>query len=308
MLYKVFYPAKFFFQKTCSILELVFESMIKTSNDNGQLFIVGLPRSGATLIYQYIVHRLHVAYFTNGAGNNPLYPLLTTAIQKFFRKPYKSDFKSNYGRISGPMAPREAGKIWGRFFLPDKFQQGKDISEAQKNRLYKTVVVIQELFGGATFVNKNVRNSLHMEALADIFPYSKFLIVERDIMDIGISILRARKLTHGDYNLWFSVRPRNYESIKNLSIPEQIYHQIKDIRECIKESANKIGSIRVKKINYENFCEKPEIVIDMFSDLFKDVKEKNPPVPHFISKKQHPNTPLEKELTKYLEKLKSFSF
>ncbi len=30
-----------------------------------RLFILGLPRSGTTLVSQYIVHRLKVAYLTN---------------------------------------------------------------------------------------------------------------------------------------------------------------------------------------------------------------------------------------------------
>ncbi len=276
---------------------------ISDSPKSPQIFMVGLPRSGATLVYQYIIHRFHVAYFTNGAGNRPYAPCLTIFLQKKFRKHYISDFKSNFGRIAGPMAPREAGRIWQFFFEPDKYQNYEDIDEVKRRSLYKLVSCVQKIFGDVPFVNKNVRNSLHIDALSKIFPKSYFLVVERNVEDVALSILRARKLTHGDYNLWFSVKPRNYEQIKNLSVPEQIFHQIKDITECINENIEKLPKERVRKIKYEDFCNNPEGVIKIFDNIFKSVKEKNPPVLHFISKKQHPNTKLEKELIELINKL-----
>ena len=70
-----------------------------------QLFILGLPRSGTTLLDQYIVHRKDVAYFTNGVGDNPSQPCLTSSRQRLENPPYISDFASRYGRSEGPMAP-----------------------------------------------------------------------------------------------------------------------------------------------------------------------------------------------------------
>lgn len=286
-----------------NVFDNIFCSFFNKNIKSPQIFIIGLPRSGATLIYQYIIHRLHVAYFTNGAGNRPYIPCLTIFFQKTFRKPYVSDFKSNYGRIAGPMAPREAGRIWSKFFEPDKYEDFDNISENKRKRLLNLISCVQKVFGDVPFVNKNVRNALHIDALAKIFPKSQFLVVERNIEDVALSILRARKLTHGDYNIWFSVKPRNYEQIKNLSIPDQIYHQIKDITECINQSIKHLQPTRVNKIQYEDFCRNPEIVIDLYKDIFKDVKEKNPPISHFLSKKQHPNTNLEKALIQKIKDL-----
>lgn len=291
-------------EKSGQILDKIFCSLVGNKVSSPQLFIVGLPRCGATLVYQYIIHRLHVAYFTNGAGNRHYIPCITTTIQKLFRKPYISDFKSNYGRVSGPMAPREAGKIWGLFFEGDKYQTFEDIPEQNRKNLYNLITCIQKIFGDVPFVNKNVRNSLHIDALSKIFPESRFLIVERNIEDVALSILRGRKLIHGDYKIWFSVKPRNYNQIKDLPIVEQIYHQIKDITECIKESIQKIDLYRVKLLKYEDFCKNPEIVIKQFSDIFQKTKIKNPPVTHFVIKKQHPNTNLEKELIDIVKYLK----
>ena len=59
------------------------------------IFIVGLPRSGTTLVYQYLVHRLKVSYFTNGVGSYPRAACITTFIQHIRHGDYVSDFESN---------------------------------------------------------------------------------------------------------------------------------------------------------------------------------------------------------------------
>jgi hypothetical protein len=69
---------------------------------------------------------------------------------------------------------------------------------------------------------------------------SKFLVVERNLEDVALSILRGRKLIHGDYRIGFSVKPRNYDEIKDLPVPQQILHQIKDVTLCIKESIKEL--------------------------------------------------------------------
>ena len=59
-----------------------------------QLFITGLPKSGTTLIYQYIAHRLNVSYFTHAVGNFPHAPCLCTLMQHKIHGQYQSNFKN----------------------------------------------------------------------------------------------------------------------------------------------------------------------------------------------------------------------
>ncbi len=82
--------------------------------DQPQLFIIGLPRSGTTLVYQYIVHRLRVSYFSNAVGRYPRSPCVATLWERATKGDYRSDFASNYGATTGPAAPHEAGNVWGR--------------------------------------------------------------------------------------------------------------------------------------------------------------------------------------------------
>ncbi|MDH3521638.1 MAG: sulfotransferase, partial [Myxococcales bacterium] len=191
-----------------------------------QLFILGLPRTGTTLIYQYIVHRCAVAYFTNSVGRRFHDPCRATWRDISAHPPYRSDFTSRYGRSEGVMAPREAGNFWLRFFDIDAYQRFADVAPRKVEALRRAVRCVQALFGGAPFVSKNVKHLLRIDALARIFRDGHFLVVERDRSDVGLSILRARREVGGSSEAWFSARPPEYDSLRGCDPVEQVCAQI----------------------------------------------------------------------------------
>ena len=44
----------------------------------------------------------------------------------------------------------------------------------------------------------------YMNLINKVLEKSLFLYIERDKLDVGISILRARKIFYGDYNKWWA--------------------------------------------------------------------------------------------------------
>jgi len=245
------------------------------------LFILGLPRSGTTLVYQYIVHRLHVAYFTNGVGAHPFAPSATTMKQLRENDPYRSDFESSYGRSSGEMAPREAGSFWLRFFDIDAYETRADIDDAAAAELERTIRCVQALFDGAPFVNKNVKHLLHVDALAAIFPDAHFLVVERNREDVAVSVLRGRVNTLGSADAWFSARPENYDELVKLDPVGQIVGQLDALDGRIESDVSRLDASRVHRVVYEAFCDDPDSVIRACAPVFDGVAEKNPAHPRF---------------------------
>jgi len=292
-----------------SSIERLVESLIlkvkgDPKDDSPQLFILGLPRSGTTLVYQYIVHRTHVAYFTNGVGNYPVCPCTTVLIQKMSNLPYHSDFKSHYGKVSGSMSPREAGSFWGWFFDLNAYQDLDNMDLKTVERLRRTVSCIQALFDGAPFVNKNVKHMLRIDALSKIFSKSHFLVIERDIKDVGISLLRGRKDLFGDYSSWLSVQPKNYEQLKGLDPVDQVVGQIKELRACMNKDLNKLDQKRVHRISYEEFCKNPDYVIDLIPEVFNNVKKKNGEVISFQVQKEIASNEMELRVLDRLNRIK----
>ena len=260
------------------------------ARDDGasQLFLTGLPRTGTTLVSQYIAHRLDVAYFTNGVGRFPLAPCTISRWQRWIHPPYQSDFRSEYGRNKGPMAPREAGAFWGYYFDINRYQETADVPARNLEIVRLTVLRMQNIFAGATFMNKNVKHLLRLNVLANIFPNSRFVVIQRCLSDVAVSMLIGRRRLSPDGSAWFSIIPRCYEEIKNLPIIEQISRQVIDIQEKMDEDLGRIDPARVLYVPYSEFCQAPETLISEIRHRCPGMREKNPAVTSFPEKRHEP--------------------
>lgn len=268
-----------------------------------QLFIIGPPRTGTTLIYQYIVHRLSVAHFTNAVGRYPFAPCLVSYVQKRLWGSYVSDFKSQYGKVQNPLGPREAGGFWNRHFHSESYQQFGDISPQGVRTLRHTIWCMQRIYNGAPFVNKNVKHLLRIPALREIFPECIFLVVERDLVDTALSLYRARQALLDGQDKWLSVRPPNYETLKDLPPAEQVVRQLLSLREKLEEDISALNAENVVRVNYENFCDRPDYLIELLEPSFGKIAERNPAQDCFIRSERHPRTDEERALVQLSETL-----
>lgn len=264
--------------------------------DRPQLFILGLPRSGTTLIYQYIVHRLNVAYFTNGVEKYRRAPCLTSFVKKILYDTYNSDFENSYGETFGPAAPHEAGGVWGRFFGYEDYVRFREVASSDVCIMRRMIACVQCMFGNKLFVNKNVKHLLRVDALAKIYPSSRFLIVERNMKDIALSLLRGRHDNLDDPQNWWSAKPLSYEKLIDLPVPNQIAHQLCDLRDKLKADLSEVSAERVFSIRYESFCREPEALIDKINGLCETVDYRNEAITRFRISRNQPKTEEEREL------------
>lgn len=272
-------------------------------NELSQLFILGLPRSGTTLVYQYIVHRLQVSYFTNAVGKYHLSPCLVSWVERSLFGAYQSDFKSDHGAVKGRAAPREAGSFWGRLLGFEDYLSIQDVTDRDAMHLQKTVACVQTLFGGQPFVNKNVKHMLRIEVLAHLFPSSCFLVVERHLRDVALSLLRARNRRDRNPDEWWSVRPPNYATIKNLPLAEQVANQVLELRARMGADLRKLPLDRVLSVDYSTFCTNPEHLTDRLVPRLKVKGYRNGPVRQFKEQTNGARSWQEEELLKILGSL-----
>lgn len=240
-----------------------------------QLFILGLPRSGTTLIYQYLVHRLKVAYFTNGVGDFPNAPVIATLLQKSIHGRFRSDFQSRYGKVDGPLEPREAGGFWARFFDPERYVDYDDLPQRQVDVLRRTVAAMETVFGGAPFVNKNVKHLLRIGAMKRIFPECHFVVVERDRADVAISLLRGRYEAQADPRQWLSARPPDFEALKDRPLVEQIAGQLASLNARLEQDLSALDADDVTRVDYRAFCAEPELLVERLRPSILDVQTRN---------------------------------
>ncbi len=241
------------------------------------VFIVAPPRAGTTLLYQLMAGNLSTSYFTNLAmrlqvKGSPVVPIIGAKLVKFLKlKPNSSAaFESYYGATKGLAGPHEGNWVWNQWFPEDVHHvpPGYLSTKAQKN-IHRAVAGTERVFG-RPFVNKRIRNSVRIEALAEIFPTAIFIQCTRDPLDIAQSIYIARthdfpfqdKCTKDPSQWWSSVKPREYETIVKKGLIEQVCEQIYFVEQHIDRARDALGDDRFLEIDYKSLCQAPRREID----------------------------------------------
>ncbi len=240
-----------------------FEKMVLNKADKATsplVFIIGPPRSGTTLIYEFLIRRYNFSYISNLAHRFYITPVVITLLGKNLIKTWrhkpKKNFSSIYGRIDGWGAPNEGGWIWNRWFPESYYLDESYLERIPVPVIQKTIYGLCKVMKGA-FINKNVMHSVHMRLLDKIFPNCLFIHIHREIKSNMRSIIRAHTQVATDEYEWFSVKPKEWDLFKNENIIMRSAAQIYFIHKNIEADAEIIGRGRVLSISYEKFCQDP---------------------------------------------------
>jgi len=295
-----------------SILSLLIEKLLPLEYGNlvastrelrySPVFILGVPRSGTTLLYQLMIHHFHFAYFPNVA--NALYttPILGTRFGLKCCKTYVSDFISSYGGSKGWMAPSEAGRIWNRWYPVEdidgyNYTSAGHLDEKAKHIIYQTVAGVEEAFG-APFISKNVKHSVRVQSLTEIFPSALFIHIKRNPWDTANSILRTRKTKSDNIHSWFAVMPREIDLLRDRNYLEQICGQIFYVERNIAEDAKAVGKDRLHIIQYDGLCDNPKEELNRVSEFMHlrgAALQTKHDVPESFERSEHKRDGLNKE-------------
>jgi hypothetical protein len=225
------------------------------------IFVFGLPRSGTTLISQLIAHCLDVGYINNLMARFWLAPLTGVRLSKILLGDDKAtDFCSNYAATSRLTDIHEFGYFW-RYWL--KKDLVGDILHARAREgdidwagLEKTLLNIQHEFGKA-MVFKNIFGAYHVERFVNLLSKVLFVYIERDPLDVAVSILDAREKFYGDLNTWWSTYPPEYDALKGLPYMEQIGGQVYYLRRLYGRQIKAVRGKNIAVVSYKEMCSSP---------------------------------------------------
>jgi hypothetical protein len=237
------------------------------------VFIVAPPRSGTTLLYQLMTGYMSVCYFTNLAQRlrvqgSEILPALSARLVKLLGLGQRQDgsLESYYGATAGWGGPNEANGIWERWF-PEREHAVPPghLSANDQKGVYRAVAVTERVFD-RPFVNKCIRNSVRVQALAEIFPTALFIECTRDRLDMAQSIFVARTRAlpfkpegvEDPSQWWWSVKPKEYESIRHKGITEQICEQVFFVEQSIDAARHALGGDRFLSVDYRDLCHTPQ--------------------------------------------------
>lgn len=220
------------------------------------LMVVGLPRSGTTLVYELLVQALDIAFLTKIHDYVYGMPNLTMrATARGIRNPI-ARYSSDYGRISGRLAPAENSAFWERW-LPEQpvlghYMPPGFLGSSAKNEARETLASM-EAIAGRPFVFKNVYLSLSVVAFLELIRDARVILVRRNIEAVIASMYNKRRsLSH-----WWSIKPPFSADLLENSVLEQTVFQCVRSQQIIDATVSSLPASRCMVIDYESVCDAP---------------------------------------------------
>lgn len=246
-------------------------------------FIIGNPRSGTTLVLQWLASMKYFAYPSNFLTRFAYAPYVGALIQKMlFDKSYDFDgdfydikstlnFDSNLGKSKGALATNEFQHFF-RNYMPNfdpEYLNENSLKKIDFEGMKRGIATIERVFG-KPFITKAVMLQYNLISFSDSIPNSFFIYVKRTPIFVMQSLLLAREKYYGNRNIWWSVKPKEYEILRDMDVYHQIAGQVFFTNKSIESELKKIPKEKKIIIEYEKFCRSPEYYYNEIKEIYKD--------------------------------------
>lgn len=236
------------------------------------VFLVGNPRSGTTLLYQWLAATGLFAFPSNIMSRFYKAPYIGGLLHQIFidfdkhgeicgKKPF--EFISQLGKTKGGHSPHEFWHFWRRFFHFSEIQRLNEAELAEVNHklFLKELAAIEKCFEKPLLLKALILN-WNIDYLNQILPKSLFLLIKRNEIHNMASLYKARKIFFNDPSRWYSFKPPEYEKLKNKNVYLQLAGQVYYTNKFIEKQLKRIPANRSISISYEKFCKAPEKLYD----------------------------------------------
>ena len=200
------------------------ESELESLEDEiySNIFVMGLPRSGSTLLTQILYNNTDLYCTNNLIARFWDTPLVGTQLSKLtIPKVALSEYKSFYGRTFGIDQPHEFSRFWQQAIKLDDFENYDPQTIAENIdwlQIKSKIINMNKILGGGIVFKPMELVGFHLNSMAENFEKSLFIYIERDSIDVAISILRARE-SSGSAEWWGVL-----STCKNLSTSKGLKH------------------------------------------------------------------------------------
>lgn len=232
------------------------------------LHVVGVPRSGTTLLYQAIAAGLEIGYVSNLVAAFWRAPVLGMRLaRKLGLDRFTSSFDSAYGRTTGVREPHEFGYFWnhhlrypGLSALPAGHEETIDWARL------RTVLVNMAHWSGGTIAFKPMLLTWHLERLAAEMPRTCYVWIRRDLRANALSLLEMRAALFGSHERWASLRPHGPDWLADEPPWRQVAAQAVELDRTLERALGRLTD-RVLRVAYEDLCADPGAALDGVRDL-----------------------------------------
>lgn len=240
------------------------------------IFFFGLPRCGKTFFSQMLVHALDLGYPDNITARFWDAPAHGIHLSKILLKNLDTQvgFTSDYGKTNSLAEPHDFAYFWHKWLLFSKFPYDYEAvrNHIDWNSLRACLSKMSHKWGKCG-VFKGVNPSYHLSRIAQTYQKSLFIYIQRDPIDVAVSLRKGRMDNYGDLNKWYGQTPHPdiYHDLIKRPYNEQIAGQIKHLTDLFESELEQIQSEKVLRISYKDFCEDPNNVINTIQSRIKSL-------------------------------------
>ncbi|MBU2649869.1 MAG: sulfotransferase [Bacteroidetes bacterium] len=239
--------------------------------EHATLFVFGLPRSGTTFMGQLTAHSFDTGYINNFMARFWLAPVTGIKLSSIILgNKHSAGFESEYATTLRLEDLHEYGYFWRYWLKKDTIP---DILSSRENEAFidwaglkKTVLNMHYAFG-KSWACKNIFGAYHIKKLSGVFRKSMFIYIERDPLDVAVSIMDARKKFYHDPKTWWSTVPYEYPTLKDLSAEEQVAGQVHYLRKFYDQELSGIDPSRVIRVRYEQAAAHPQETASLIRNM-----------------------------------------
>lgn len=246
------------------------------------VMVIGSPRSGTTLLMQWLAHSGYFGYPTNILSRFYQAPYIGALIQLLLTDPRynyndeildfssKRAYRSNLGKTRGSLEPNEFWYFWRRF-IPNsepRYLEKNELAQIDSAGFAAELAAMESIFKKPIAL-KGMILQFNIPFLSQILERVLFLFVRRHPFYNIQSLLEARERFFGDRAAWYSAKPREYDTLRQLDDPcAQVAGQVFFTNQAIENGLAQIAPYQSLTVSYEDFCKSPEPLFEQILAVF----------------------------------------
>lgn len=256
---------------------------INDEGDQASVHIIGAPRSGTTLLNQILLTYLDVGYVNNLIAaffSCPVYGIRLS--RQLLGDDFSSQMASEFGRTSYIQEPHEFSYFWKKHLnYPDFLQRTYDENHRINWAELKLSLYQMTLAYNRPMVYKSFQYGFHATEAVIRMPKTLFIHIERDLFQNAYSILKLRRAQFKNEEHWASIKPVQYDLLKNENKYRQIIGQVLFLNHEYKKQLDGVPEHNKLYIGYRKLCLNPSDVIKQLLtkiNLHSPVAKSNEPI------------------------------
>jgi hypothetical protein len=231
------------------------------------IHILGVPRSGTTLALQLLAGHTDVRYVDHVAAAFWRAPVTGLRLSAALRRqvPRHSSYRSDFGRTQSLTEPHEFSYLWARLFGTEfglESLREPSRPESVDWEFFKRVITNMCDAVAGPIVFKSFHAIWHLRALCEALPKTVVVVVKREPIAVAQSLVKMRERLYGSREAWASVKPREYELLKDADYATQIAGQIHYVGEAIDQGINDVDRDALIEVDYRDLCREPAAFLE----------------------------------------------